>query len=198
MVHTSSPNRVAGWTADALVGELIGRPGIDLSLVAPFASLAESSTDRLQLESIGGDVAVLDWQPAEQTIDALRELGLSGWRTPHPNDPEVPAPPPGQRRIYAIDLTRFSNTGEAIAALDGLRAHRQVQTFSLGSMGLPIAGKSDKQPPASPPAVTITPTPSPTRVDHPTNPAESQPVPETNRKTLDLDQLLDDLDQLDP
>jgi hypothetical protein len=194
MVHTASPNRVAGWTAESLVGELIGLAGIDLALVSPFANLAESSTDRLQLESITGDVAVLDWQSPAQTIESLRDIGFDGGRAPHQHDSEIPAQPADHRRIYALDLTLFSSAGDVLSALEQLRADRQVRTFTLGQMQLPVAPKSQPELNRNP---AVAAPPIAQRADREEQP-EPQSVPMQDRESLDLDQLLDQLDQLDP
>ena len=48
MVHTVPPTLAAGRTAEAVVGELIGRAGIDLTLVGPLAELGESRLEALR------------------------------------------------------------------------------------------------------------------------------------------------------
>ncbi len=67
MVH-APPTAGAERTAQSVVGELIGLNGIDLTLVGPLAQLDETSTDRLTLASLSGDVAVLDWQRPEEIV----------------------------------------------------------------------------------------------------------------------------------
>ena len=62
MVHSAPATPSAERVAQGVVGELIGLSGIDLVLVGPLDSLSESSTDRLTLSSIGGDIAMLDWR----------------------------------------------------------------------------------------------------------------------------------------
>src|SRR6056297_1563232 len=68
MIH--SPPGGSRWQSlgESIIGELIGRPGIDLTLVGRLSDLATGSTDRLTLESLRGDLVVLDWQPPERIL----------------------------------------------------------------------------------------------------------------------------------
>ena len=72
MVHSAPATATAERVAQGVVGELIGLSGIDLILVAPLDSLSETSTDRLTLSSLDGDIAVLDWSQPEVTHASLR------------------------------------------------------------------------------------------------------------------------------
>ena len=49
MVHSPPPTSTAQQLAQGVVGELIGLPGIDLTLVEPLDRLQATSTDRLTL-----------------------------------------------------------------------------------------------------------------------------------------------------
>jgi hypothetical protein len=192
MVQSAPPTPAAVRTAEAVVGELIGLAGIDLTLVGPIAALGDSSTDRLSLESLAGDVAVLDWQSPSQIMAALSGVGFEGQRSPHQHDQQVPAPESNQRRIYAIDLTQFSGSADVLTALLRLRADRQVRTFSLAPKqrsGSPPASQAGNQ---DDPAAT----PKPQNLEH--RQPETVSTPVQHRENLDLDDLLDQLDQIDP
>ena len=126
MVHSAPPTAAAASTADrmveSVVGELIGISGIDLTLVGPIASLEESSTDRLTLTSLSGDVALLDWQPPPAAVADLTSVGFEGQRSPHSRDSDVPPPEANLRRVYAFDLNQFSGASDVIAALSQLKS----------------------------------------------------------------------------
>ena len=98
-----SNRATAQQLAEAVVGELIGLNGIDVTLVGPIAQLAPASTDRLTLESLTGDVAVLAWQCASETMAALAGIDFQGERSPHAHDRDVALPAARIRRIYAFD-----------------------------------------------------------------------------------------------
>jgi hypothetical protein len=200
MVHTPPVGSAHQDLSETVVGELIGLAGIDLTLVGPIATLSDASTDRLTLDSISGDVAMLDWQPPRESLTALSAIGFVGRRTPHAHDP--PSASNGQalptenggRRIYAFDLTQFAQAGEVVAALTQLRDHRQVRTLSIGVASSPIRPTATTGAMPGPPPLPIQPRkPSATRAD---DALESDPKPLSG--SLDLDQLLDELDQLDP
>lgn len=137
MVHSTPRSATAQQLAQGVVGELIGLAGIDLTLVEPLGQLKEASTDRLTLDSLSGDVAVLDWHRPAEIAALLAGLGFSGARAPHANDLSVPPPPPRTRKIYAFDLSDFSTTEDVIQALTRLNEDRQVRAFTLGP--LPIS-----------------------------------------------------------
>ncbi len=135
MVHSTPATPTAERVAQGVVGELIGLSGIDLILVAPLDSLSETSTDRLTLSSLGGDIAVLDWRLAEVTHESLKVIGVDGARTRHSADPDVvtdsldPATQP--RKLYLFNLTEFTTAEAVISALTNLNESRAVRTFAL-------------------------------------------------------------------
>jgi hypothetical protein len=120
--------------SEALIGRLIGRAGIDLTLIDRLSSLGEGSTDRLTLESLSGDVAVLDWQSPERIVSALHAIGFAGQRAPHGSDPHASSVGSEARRIYAFDLSTFDDVALIEASLTQLLENRQVRTFSLGGI----------------------------------------------------------------
>ena len=206
----------AARMAEEIVGELIGRPGIDLMLVGPIAELAESSTDRLSLDAIQGDVALLDWTQPDTMLGTLQSIGFQGSRAPHPHDPKVPVVPRGTRRVYAFDLTKFSAATDLIDAVLKLNADRQIRTIALGPPIAPASsgGQEPKRPPTPAADARTSETPqTPVSYDRTrrqsSESAESAneggvaPVrrgvgAETDEDSIDLDRLIDELDQLDP
>lgn len=222
MIQSNPPTAGAQRMAEAVVGELIGAEGIDLTLIGPLSSLAETATDRLTLESISGDVAALDWQDPETIVRGLAAVNFLAHRAPHPHDDDVPtpamgtAPALGSRRVYAFDMNRFRVAGELIEALKELNARRQVRTFTIGpgsiaprSSDVPGANSHPATPPQVDQKVKIATSRSVTSqvigVSGVTgSPEAGEVVPHSNsqasspRTGLDLDDLLDQLDQADP
>lgn len=136
MVHSTPATATAERIAQGVVGELIGLSGIDLILVAPLDSLSETSTDRLTLSSLDGDIAVLDWRQPEVTHASLKRIGIEGLRTRHAADPEVAADavkPDAQppRKLYLFNLMEFTSPERVISSLTKLNQARAVRTFSL-------------------------------------------------------------------
>ncbi len=129
MIESPPPTAAAGRLAEDIVGNLIGRPGIDMTLVRSLNNLQESSTDRLTLDGITSDVAVLDWQSPQAMVDSLNAMGFSGQRSPHSLDLDSkPASNPG-RRIYAFDLTKVTDVNELTVALNALKSERTSQNL---------------------------------------------------------------------
>lgn len=117
----------------SLIAELIGRAGIDVSLIGPLSQVEHSATDRLVLEGISGDFAVVTWLSADQAMEQLATLHISGRRTPHRADPQVDNGPASDvgRRIYCFDLNRFSTSDALAESLCQLLDERRVVTVSL-------------------------------------------------------------------
>lgn len=200
MVHCPHPTAHDERTAEAVVGQLIGRNGFELTLVGPLAQLSDSSSDRLSLGSLSDDVVVLDWQSPQDTLAALHRIGLTGQRSRHAHDPAAALPSSGLRRIYAFDLTRLSDPGDLLDALDQLRSSTQVRTFTLSI--LPTSPSSSAAQRAEAPSSIASESSSttgpgdavPWRSRPLTGPAGTPQGPDS----LDLDDLVDQLDQLDP
>lgn len=212
MVHTPPASAAMQSLSEDVVGQLIGLPGIDVALIGPVRTLVAESTDRLTLDTISGDVAMLDWQDPEQTIADLASVGFSGARAAHTNDPHPPQNGSPLRRIYTFDLTRFSDAAEVVQALVELRDHRRVKTLSIGlspppkpaatgtshsnrnpddssTSGGPIPEKNGVSQVASSPPTADPPSSSKQENDRPGR---------TGTQPIDLDQLIDQLDELDP
>lgn len=214
MIQTPPASLASQHLGESIIGELIGRPGIDLVLIGRLSDLREGATDRLTLESMAGDAAVLDWQSPQAIVAALAELGFHGERAPHADDPSPAPVTPLVRRIYAFDLNRFDRAEALCDALMKLLASRQVRTFGLGSVaegstsaanGRPrkVGPGQDAEgkmvtPPQKPPSYR------PKDPPLPANPLPANPAVSSSRERKapasdgDLDALLDELDQLDP
>lgn len=129
-----------------VVARLIGAPGIDLSLIGPLESLAENSTDRLMLERLSGDLALLSWESPAAAAERLAASQIPGRRAPHPLDPDATAAngqsaaAPGsegsQRRIYHHPLDGHS-AAALQSAIERLLASRRVVTFQLAPAATP-------------------------------------------------------------
>ena len=194
MIESAPPTAAAGQFAADVVGNLIGRPGLDLVLVSSLAAGQISETDHLSLEAISGDLAVLDWQRPESMLDSLTAVGLNGSRCPHDHDPCELDKIAGGRRIYAFDLDLFRAATELVAALEKLNRDRQTRTFSIGDLSLaPQAGLKAAQIPASSSKPQQD---TPRRFD-----GASAQHDQTNQirspSDTDLDDLIDQLDQSD-
>ena len=180
-----------------MLGELLGLPEIDLTLVNRLESISIPSTDHLTLESITGDMVVLDWQTPGQTCQSLHTLGIEGTRWPHPDDLDVVADPSQRtRRIYTFDLRQFPDSKKLRESISRLHAAKQVKTFSLSSGGsstLPIK-------PKTPPPQSLGKTekgdtqPNP----HVMAPPASPRIVTSADPSDPLDALVDQLDDFDP
>ncbi|MFK8112234.1 MAG: hypothetical protein AB8B91_08520 [Rubripirellula sp.] len=210
-VHATPPSASAQRKADEIVGELIGRAGIDLTLVGPLAGLSEQTTDRLTLDALVGDVAVLDWQTPEQIHESLNGIEFDGRRARHRDDPGAPEPNvevKSRRRIYAFDMNAVPSAAHAIESLEKLKADQQVRTFSLDALApkpsdgaakrvaLPIAKQTQES--AKNGFGTTTPSNHQESAPHLKNSDSPSKVAPTGEQALDLDDLLDQLDDLDP
>ncbi|TWT91312.1 hypothetical protein [Stieleria varia] len=213
MVQSPPPLPGASVIAETLVGELIGRPGIDLILVERLDRITESSTDHLTLHSLQGDVAVLDWSSAAEQQTALAQIGIPLRVAPHSlasDSPEpdsnrsVPATVNGSRRLYGFDLSTVQNADRVIKALLELQQTRSVKTFSLGN--IPVIQKTAPQKTSDATANT---SPASSKISAATTQSPHSPSnrksnanhpTSTSRPSNDdesLDRLLDELDELD-
>jgi hypothetical protein len=213
MIQSRAPTASAERIAEEVIGQLIGAEGIDLTLIGSLPSMAETSTDRLSLESLSGDVAVLDWQQPEAMVTALESVGFQGQRAPHPHDAKTGAPPLGVRRVYLFDMTAFRDAGQLVAALRQLNARRQVRTFSIGPAAVSQAIHSKPTGAANFPGNSSEDSPAPSPAEPPSSrrstaspssspEAEQVARPSSREETrsddpLDLDDLLDQLDRAD-
>lgn len=144
----------SGINAD-LVFQLMGVPGIDLSIVNSLSAAEIAETDRLLLSSFENDLAVLDWRDADDSLAALAKLGVTGTRAPHRLDSKVPAAASGIRRIYVVDLRSGDSPGAVVDAMKDLLAQRRVVAvpLSIGGASKPKPKSPENQPITQPPAV---------------------------------------------
>lgn len=228
MIQTSPPSTAANQLSEAIVGELIGLPEVDLVLVGGLTGLDAGSTDLLTLESINGDCAVLDWSSPAETMKQLQRLGVAGNRSPHPHDLAADSVAAG-RRVYLFDLNGFASAEELCRAIAALKSSRQVRTFSLSmpasrstsgngtsSRSVATGSSSPAYPAAEPPPGNSSraseaggsPSQNGNRIlpaDLPGAPsgeartgAKPSPTRPGPRRQVDLDDLVDRLDELDP
>ncbi len=192
VILVQNPPASAAGLAESLVGDLIGRAGLDLTLVARFDSLADDSTDRMTLDGITVPSAVLDWRSESEMLDVLAAIEFHGSRCPHQLDPGGPfAPGQSPRRLFLFDLTRHKDVQKIIAELDRLRASLSVKTVSLGAVG--SAGSAAIKPAANKGGeATARPVPVTAAPRHPAPVAAASPRSDEN-----LDNLIDQLDELD-
>lgn len=139
--------------AEAVIGSLIGRPGLDLTLVDRLELIDAQSTDRMTLDGITVPAAVLNWAPAEETWDALVAIDFRGSRTAHKFDVQAPSQGSSPRRLFLFDLREFESVGldHLVAELNRLKDSLAVKTFSLGlpSGEKPMPGDAAKTATAS-------------------------------------------------
>ena len=186
--------------ADELVGQLLGRPSMDLALIGPLESVAP--TDQLMLDGLSGDFAILAWSDAETALGCLRQLGIDGRRAPHRDDPQVPSA--SGRRIYCFDGRVYGSAAAVIDSLAALLKDRQVVTFGLSGPG--AARPSVAAEPSSIGSVTTPPSQAASPADGQLpqqGEAVAQP-PRMRRPTEDdagchaaLDALVEDLNAMD-
>lgn len=151
------PGGGSTWHAhsDDLLGHLLGRPGLDLTLLERLPEANEDSTETLALESIGGHIACLAWQDAEAVMAGLDRAGRPMARRPHAGDPdcEVPAAPldsPGPGRMYFFDMRRHGDAQEILASLQRLLQTLQVSTFQIAPRSKPAGEVNVKRVAAAP------------------------------------------------
>jgi hypothetical protein len=191
--------------AESLVGNLIGRPGLDLTLVDRFDAITPDSTDWMTLEGITVPSAVLDWKSPEAMMESLARIEMLGTRAPHQLDRDFePVPGTSSRRLFLFDLTEHRSAEAIMAELNRIRQSLSVKTFSLGGRAGPPTqtkpstpasepARKETTPSAAPPKPAATATTVPTPPDR-TLSADSSHV---TRSDDHLDDLIDQLDDLD-
>ncbi|PHQ32661.1 hypothetical protein [Rhodopirellula bahusiensis] len=185
---------------DDAVGQLLGRPGLDLVLLDRIPGPDESGTERLAVESIAGDVACVSWTDAEQVSEPLGLLSKRVARVPHRRDEDA-APIQNDEpiaKLYHFDMRRDGASQTILADLQALLATRQTPMFQIGGgSAAPKRANAKAVPKAASNAVPvkdITPT-KPAAV--PSAPPASSAPSLTKDQSTDLDALVDELDELD-
>jgi hypothetical protein len=137
LVQSSRMSGLQSGINAELVFQLMGVPGIDLSIVNSLNPAEIAETDRLLLSSLETDLAVLDWRDADDSLAALANLGVVGTRAPHQLDPRTPAAQPGKRRIYLVDLRSGDSPATVVNAMKQLLDQRRIVAVPLVIGGLP-------------------------------------------------------------
>ncbi len=172
----------SSWHAhcDDLLGHVLGRPGIDVTLLERLPIAGEESTEMLALESIGGHAACLAWEAPQKVLEDLDRAGRPMTRRPHAGDPgaghdDKSAAEPaansslsgnsaansshaestnGDRRrgrMYFFDMRQNQNAAEVLDSLLSLLKTLQVPTFQIGG-STPILAAPASPSPANPAA----------------------------------------------
>jgi hypothetical protein len=194
------PGNGSAWHAqcDDAIGQLLGRPGLDLTLLERLPQPGDGSTERLALESIGGHVACLAWQdPADLLVD-LQHAGRPMIRRRHAGDPECEHDvtlsshsdkTANAGRMYFFDMRGQRHAPSILDALQALLKTLQVPTFQIASLtAMPSTTKPTSVRPVKPKPVAIAP--------HSVK-ESSRNIPPISPARDDLDRLVDELDELD-
>lgn len=197
---------------DDVIGQLLGRPGLDVTLLERLPRPDESTTERLALESLGGHIACLAWGEPDQILADLDAAGKPMMRRAHKHDRQVPPNGVSQEsesvagRLFYFDMRRADANQTIFDELQELLSTLQTPMFQIGGAGAPkkpksvVAAVRSPAPPTSTPQSSITPDPPSTlqptaTFQNPIVDAESKsPVLESSD---DLDRLVDELDDLD-
>ncbi len=133
---------------DDLVGQTLGRPSLDLLIIADRPSrLDVAAPDRLSLEHVASPLASVAWMSADEMVDELRELGHAAVRGRHAGDPAAPASSPGALTVLHFDMRGVSAAENLVPALESLARRAATPTVSIG--GRP--GRGVNVGPVSPP-----------------------------------------------
>lgn len=187
-----------------LVARLIGMPGMDLCLVGPLERSTQDSTDRLVLEGLQGDFALLTWHAAEAVSELMRQAGQVGERVPHALDPHAVdslaakgeeksrAEAVAKRRFYLVEL-HGKTSAQVVAGLQQILASRRTKTVAIGTLPTPLPIAKLAQPTAAtlPDRVPIP------RPAEPAVPTKSAVVPDSSTplERDEWDDLVDDLNE---
>ncbi|MCC9655208.1 hypothetical protein [Rhodopirellula halodulae] len=181
---------------DDAVGQLLGRPGLDLVLLDRIPGPNDAGTERLAVESIAGDIACVAWTDADRVSQPLALLGKRVARVPHRRDVDAPTPDVEGpiAKLYHFDMRRDGAQQTILKDLQTLLATRQTPTFQIGSMGdrKPRVPKANPEEASSQESPAVAPPVSPTPVVREVPRSTSASQAKTN-----LDALVDELDELD-
>jgi len=196
LVQSSRMSGLQSGINAELVFQLMGVPGIDLSIVNSISPAEIAETDRLLLSSLETDLAVLDWRDPDESLVALAAVGITGHRAPHLIDPTVPPANPGQRRLYLVDLRRGDSVTGVVEAMKQLLNQRRVVAVPLGFGMLPKLKPSPQETvSAVQPAIT---SPIPDAPEKPVSASLTLPLATASGPSdQDLDALVDGLNAAD-
>ncbi|HBJ39154.1 MAG TPA: hypothetical protein DDZ51_31290 [Planctomycetaceae bacterium] len=205
LVQSSRMSGLQSGINAELVFQLMGVPGIDLSIVNSLNPAEIAETDLLLLSSLETDLAVLDWRDADDSLAALATLGVVGARSPHQLDPHTPAAMPGARRIYLVDLRSGDPPSSVVNAMKQLLDQRRVVAVPLLIGGLakpkslPVT-QPESPPPSAAPKTRFPMNQSavkPVASNHMIQASGSNAVVQSEPSDRDLDALVDDLNASD-
>jgi hypothetical protein len=200
---------------DDVIGQLLGRPGLDVTLLERLPAPGESTTERLALESLGGHIACLAWTDAESTLGELDAAGKPMVRRTHKHDPEVPSNGVESQsgnvvgRLFFFDM-RLSDANRWIfEELQQLLKTLQTPMFQIGAGDLkpsrkaipPTTPKANSTPDSLPESSLTKPSSATvtreTLNNSPTKVNEDPPSDFSSSDDEDLDRLVDELDEMD-
>ncbi|SMP47871.1 hypothetical protein SAMN06265222_102352 [Neorhodopirellula lusitana] len=205
---------------DDVIGQLLGRPGLDVTLLERLPSADDTGTERLALEALGGHIACLAWSEPKDFQVELSTAGKPMVRRPHQLDPAASEDdsqamlekssketgiPIG--RMFYFDMRQDGANTTIFASLQELLKTLQTPMFQIQSLGAskpPTRPASPKlatpQPNVNPPAASKPATPQPAVSPKLTTQPQPSPMPiaATDEDAVDehLDRLVDELDDL--
>ena len=125
---------------DDVIGQLLGRPGLDVTLLERLPGPDESTTERLALESLGGHISCLAWGEPEQVLADLKAAGKPMTRRAHKHDPLVPTNGVPQEndgiagRLFYFDMRPVDANQTIFEELQDLLKTLQTPMFQIGSV----------------------------------------------------------------
>ncbi len=131
LVQSSAMSGLQSEINAELVVQMMGVPGLDLSIVTSLKRNEASDTDQLLLASFQNDLAILDWRDPSELVQSLAEIGVTGTRAAHRLDPSPAAAPARGRRLYFVDLRRGDPPRLIVEAMRALLNDRQVVAVPL-------------------------------------------------------------------
>lgn len=121
-----------------LVARLIGSAGLDMSLIGSLDNFDPSGTDRLLLDGLSGDAAILSWHNPADGMERCQTIGVRGFRAQHALDPAGSPQPPSATRSGPINLPVVGNGGTTTSNPDA--RHLYFFDLAAGSVEQIVAG----------------------------------------------------------
>lgn len=175
-----------------IVGELLGRPGLDVVMLERIPAADEGATESLALEGLSPPIACLTWHEFDKVQHDLAAAGYPLSRCRHADDPAGESSNANQAAAYFFDLRPASVHDSILDKLRTLRDRLNVTTFSLQGLAppprKPVVAQADVSPKRDAESNDVTHN-NVTKADSTASP---QPSPERS-----LEQLVDELDELD-
>jgi len=123
-------------TFDDCLGQLLGRPGLDLVLLDRLPRPDEVGTERLAVETIQGDVACLAWTDGDFVAERFGQLDKPVHRVAHrrdrPPQPEIDtAGMSSKPKLYFFDMRVPAASSTIVDDLQHLLEVRRTPTFQI-------------------------------------------------------------------